>query len=128
MKNQILKGVGYSLLSPILVGTVLGIYYAVTLPNGSSATFFSLLISAIANAHIVGLAIGVAVLPAYLWLYKRGKVSYNLLATVGLLAGAVFSYIFAAAGGVGFIVNAVMSGLAAALFLYGLRRNAERLV
>lgn len=122
MKSMVIKGVGYSLLSPLIVGTCLGVFYALTLENGSSSTFFSLLLSAIANAHIVGLAMGVFVIPSYIFLVKRGQVSYSAMLTAGLLGGAVFSFVFAASTGPAFIVNAVMSGLAAGLFLFGLRR------
>lgn len=128
MKSMIIKGVGYSLLSPLIVGSVLGVFYAITLENGSSATFFGLLLSAIANAHIVGLAMGLFVIPSYVFLIKRGQVSYSALLTSGLLGGAVFSFIFAATSGPAFIVNAVMSGLAAGLFLFGLRRVSTQAV
>lgn len=128
MKSLIIKGVGYSLLSPLIVGIFLGAFYAITLENGSSATFFGLLLSAIANAHIVGLAMGLFVIPCYVFLAKRGQVTYSALLTAGLLGGAAFSYIFAASEGPAFIVNAVMSGIAGGLFLFGLRRVSSQAV
>ncbi|QTH71495.1 hypothetical protein [Pseudoalteromonas xiamenensis] len=127
MKANIVKGVGYSFLSPVIVGVTLGLFYSLTLEGGSSATFFALLLSAVANAHIVGLAMAFFVVPIYLYSVKKGMVNYSVILTAGLLGGAVFSYIFAATSGAAFLVNAIMSGLAAGLFLFGLRRSSVKL-
>ncbi|MEI5638543.1 MULTISPECIES: hypothetical protein [unclassified Pseudoalteromonas] len=115
------KGVGFSLLAPLIVGGVLGVYYSISL--NSSEVFFNLLLSAISNAYIVGLAMALFVVPGYIFMFKRGKVQYGGILTLGLLGGAIFSYVFAAQSGMGFIVNAVMSMIAAGLFLFGLRRG-----
>ncbi|MEJ6475327.1 hypothetical protein [Pseudoalteromonas piscicida] len=123
--KQVGTGVGFSLLAPLIVGGGLGIYYSFTL--GSSEMFFSLLLSAISNAYIVGLAMCLFVVPGYVLMYKHNKVQYSGLLTLGLLGGAIFSYLFAAQSGAGFIVNALMSMLAAGLFLYGLRRGQAKL-
>ncbi|CCQ11824.1 hypothetical protein PALB_27250 [Pseudoalteromonas luteoviolacea B = ATCC 29581] len=125
MKTNILKGVGFSFLSPLVIGICLGLFYSLTLENGTSATFFTMLLSAISNAHIAGIAIGVFVLPSYLYLVKRGKVTYSALLTTGLLGGAVSSYFLAATSGPAFIINSLMSALAGGLFLYGLRRSSK---
>lgn len=122
--KQVSKGVGFSLLSPLIVGGVLGVYYSFTL--GRSEMFFNLLLSAISNAYIVGLAMCLFVVPGYILMFRYNKVQYGGLLTLGLLGGAVFSYLFAAQSGVGFIVNALMSMLAAGLFLFGLRAGHRK--
>ncbi|GEK10242.1 hypothetical protein HUZ36_01255 [Pseudoalteromonas sp. McH1-7] len=122
--KQVGKGVGFSLLSPLIVGSVLGIYYSFTL--GRSEMFFNLLLSAISNAYIVGLAMCLFVVPGYILMFKYNKVQYSGLLTLGLLGGALFSYLFSTQSGVGFIVNALMSMLAAGLFLFGLRARNHK--
>ncbi|KAF7785690.1 hypothetical protein PRUB_a0050 [Pseudoalteromonas rubra] len=49
IKGQVAKAVGYSLLSPLIVGIVLGGYYA--LLSGQSKILFQILMTAVANAH-----------------------------------------------------------------------------
>ncbi|TMN33303.1 hypothetical protein [Pseudoalteromonas sp. S2755] len=122
--KQVSKGIGFSLLSPLIVGGVLGIYYSFTL--GRSEMFFNLLLSAISNAYIVGLAMCLFVVPGYILMFRYNKVQYGGLLTLGLLGGAIFSYLFAVQSGVGFIVNALMSMLAAGLFLFGLRAGHRK--
>ncbi|WP_404340248.1 hypothetical protein [Pseudoalteromonas mariniglutinosa] len=126
MKHRLAKSVGFSLLSPLIVGTLLGIYYAVTLRGDPINIFVQLLINAIANAHIVGLTMAAFVVPGYLLMFKYGKVHYSGVLTLGLLGGAVFSYLLSATAGMAFIVNAVMSALAAGLFLFGLRQGLAK--
>ncbi|MCG7561527.1 MULTISPECIES: hypothetical protein [Pseudoalteromonas] len=124
MKRQVAKAVGYSLLSPLIVGIVLGGYYA--LLSGQSKILFQVLMTAVANAHIVGLSMAIFVLPAYMALLRYNKVSYSAVLTAGMLGGAVFSFLFVASSGMVFIINAVMAGLGGGLFLFSLRRNAQR--
>lgn len=122
-KQQLAKSILYSLFSPFLLGSLVGAYYALLSNNGSSALFFTVLLSAIANAHIVGLAMGVFVVPAYMFLSKRGKLNYSAILTAGMAGGALFSYILSAQQGGAFVANAIMSALAAGIFLYTLRRQ-----
>jgi len=126
MKNKLAKSVALSLLSPVIIGTLLGVYYALTLQGDALSIFFNLLMSAIANAHIVGLTMAAFVVPGYLLMYKYAKVNYSGVLTLGLLGGAVFSYLLSATQGMVFLINTVMSALAAGLFLYGLRKAAEK--
>ena len=77
--------------------------------------------SAIANAHIVGLSMALLVVPGYMLMYKYNKVQYSGGLTLGMLGGAVFSFLFSASAGMVFLVNTVMAALASGLFLYGLR-------
>ena len=125
MKSSILKSILYSLLSPILVGSMIGVYYCLSLEQADSQLFFSILMTALSNAHIVGLTMAACVVPAYLFLIKRDKVSYSSILTVAMLGGAIFSYIFSASGGAIFLVNTVMSLLAGGLFLFTLRKNIQ---
>jgi hypothetical protein len=122
MKQNLAKSVAMSLLAPVIVGTVLGIYYALAVEQGGSKIFFSLLMSAIANGHIVGLSMAVLVVPGYMLMHKYNKVQYSGVLTLGMLGGALFSYLFAATAGMVFLVNTVMATIASGLFLYGLRR------
>lgn len=124
MKHRLAKAVFYSLLAPIIVGVTLGIYYALGAQNNGSQIFFSVLLSAIANAHIVGLSMAVFVVPGYLFMHKYNKVHYSSVLTLGMLGGALFSYVFGAGAGFLLVVNAVMAALGSGLFLYGLRRNS----
>ena len=124
MKHRLAKSVGLSLLSPVIIGSVLGVYYALTLNTDPLTTFFQLLMSAIANAHIVGLTMAAFVVPGYLLMYKYAKVNCSGVLTLGLLGGAIFSYLLSATGGMVFLINTAMSALAAGLFLYGLRLGA----
>ncbi|GAA77765.1 hypothetical protein P20495_0251 [Pseudoalteromonas sp. BSi20495] len=55
MKHQLAKSVALSLLSPVIVGSLLGLYYALALQGDFLSVFFQLLMTAISNAHIVGL-------------------------------------------------------------------------
>ncbi|WP_462158475.1 hypothetical protein [Pseudoalteromonas sp. GB56] len=124
MKHRLAKAVFYSLLAPIIVGVTLGIYYALGAQNNGSQIFFNVLLSAIANAHIVGLSMAVFVVPGYLFMHKYNKVHYSGVLTLGMLGGALFSYVFGAGAGFLLVVNAVMAALGSGLFLYGLRRNS----
>ncbi|ALU44960.1 hypothetical protein [Pseudoalteromonas rubra] len=123
MKGQVAKAVGYSLLSPLIVGIVLGGYYA--LLSGQSKILFQILMTAVANAHIVGLSMAFFVLPAYMVLLRYNKVSYSAVLTAGMLGGALFSFLFVASSGMVFIINVVMAALGCGLFLFSLRRNAS---
>lgn len=123
IKGQVAKAVGYSLLSPLIVGIVLGGYYA--LLSGQSKILFQILMTAVANAHIVGLSMAFFVLPAYMVLLRYNKVSYSAVLTAGMLGGALFSFLFVASSGMVFIINVVMAALGCGLFLFSLRRNAS---
>lgn len=124
MKHRLAKSVGLSLLSPIIIGCCLGAYYALTLNGSPMSIFFNLLMSAIANGHIVGLTMAAFVVPGYLLMLKYAKVNYSGVLTLGLLGGAIFSYLLSATSGMVFLINTLMSALAAGLFLYGLRLGA----
>ncbi|KAF7769795.1 hypothetical protein PCIT_a2697 [Pseudoalteromonas citrea] len=124
MKQLLVKSIGMSLLSPLIIGSILGLYYGLVLEQPLLSVFVGLLMSALANAHIVGLAMAAFVVPGYLLMYKHNKVQYSAVLTLGMLGGAVFSYLLGASTGGGFLVNTVMAALAAGLFLYGLRRFA----
>ncbi|KPH64995.1 hypothetical protein AMS58_09210 [Pseudoalteromonas porphyrae] len=126
MKHQLAKSVGLSLLSPVIIGSILGVYYGLTLNADPITTFIQLLMSAIANAHIVGLTMAAFVVPGYLLMFKYAKVNYSGVLTLGLLGGAIFSFLLSATGGMVFLVNTAMSALAAGLFLYGLRQGAAK--
>ncbi|WP_440055977.1 hypothetical protein ACSLBF_07470 [Pseudoalteromonas sp. T1lg65] len=123
--KKIISGVGFSLLSPLIVGLGLGIYFSII--SGQSSALFSMLLSAIANAHIVGLTMALIVLPGYITMQRFQCIHYSGVLTLGLLGGALFSFLFAASSGGGFIVNVIMSAIAAGLFLFGLRIGAEKL-
>ena len=122
MKQQLAKSVAMSLLAPVIVGTTLGVYYALSVESGGAKMFFSLLMSAIANSHIVGLSMALLVVPGYILMYKYNKVQYSGVLTLGMLGGALFSFLFSASADMVFLVNTVMAALASGLFLYGLRR------
>ena len=124
-KNKILQSIAYSLFSPFLIGSLIGIYYVATLDNGDSQLFFSILLSAVANAHIVGLTMAIFVLPLYLYLYKRGKTNKTAVLTAALFGGALFSFMFNVASVQAFIVNTVMAILAAAIFLFTLKPQSN---
>ncbi len=122
-KRFVAHSILYSLVSPIIVGLTIACYYTIVLPESSFALFFQIIMSAVANAHIVGLTMAICVVPGYLFLFKRNKVTYSSILTIAMLGGALFSYVFSASGGVIFLVNTVMSLLAAGIFLYTLRRQ-----
>ena len=124
MKSSVLKSILFSLLSPLIIGCIIGIYYCLSIENADSKLFFTILMTALSNAHIVGLTMAVCVVPLYLYLAKRQKVTYSSILTVGMLGGAVFSAVLSANMGEIFFVNTVMSLFAAGLFLYTLRRTA----
>ena len=126
MKHRLAKSVGLSLLSPVIIGSILGVYYGLTLNADPITTFIQLLMSAIANAHIVGLTMAAFVVPGYLLMFRYAKVNYSGVLTLGLLGGAIFSFLLSATGGMVFLVNTAMSALAAGLFLYGLRQGAVK--
>ena len=126
MKHQLAKSVALSLLSPVIVGSLLGLYYGLTM-NGDAATIFlQLLMSAIANAHIVGLTMAAFVVPGYLLMFKYAKVNYSGVLTLGLLGGAIFSYLLSATTGEICLINSVMAAFAAGLFLFGLRKTSKK--
>lgn len=116
-KKIILKGIAYSLFSPFVIGCFIGMYYVFTLESGNSQLFFSILLSAVANAHIVGLTMGICVLPVYLYLVKRSKTNNTAVLTAALFGGALFSFMFNVASGQVFIVNTTMAILAAGIFI-----------
>lgn len=125
MKHQLAKSVGLSLLSPVIVGSLLGVYYSLTLEGEFVSIFLTLLMTAISNAHIVGLTMAAFVVPGYLLMFKYSKVNYSGVLTLGLLGGAIFSYLLSATTGEIFLINSVMSAFAAGLFLFGLRKTAK---
>ncbi len=122
MKQQLAKSVALSLLAPVIIGTALGVYYALSVKGGEAKMFFSLLITAVANAHIVGLSMALFVVPGYMLMYKYNKVQFSGVLTLGVLGGALFSLLFSTSAGMVFLVNTTMAALASVLFLYGLRR------
>ncbi len=126
MKHQLAKSVGLSLLSPVIVGSLLGVYYSLTLEGEFVSIFLTLLMTAISNAHIVGLTMAAFVVPGYLLMFKYSKVNYSGVLTLGLLGGAIFSYLLSATTGEIFLINSVMSAFAAGLFLFGLRKTAQK--
>jgi hypothetical protein len=126
MKHQLAKSVGLSLLSPIIIGSLLGLYYASVLEGDFVSIYLQLIMTAVANAHIVGLTMAAFVVPGYLLMFKYAKVNYSGVLTLGLLGGAIFSYLLSATTGEIFLINSVMSGLAAGLFLFGLRKTAKK--
>ncbi|MDK1286588.1 hypothetical protein [Pseudoalteromonas umbrosa] len=119
--KKVATAIGVSMLSPLIIGCVLGAYFYIS--TGQGQLFFQLLTTAISNAHIVGMVMALCVLPVYLFLYKRGKLSYSALTTTALLGGTAFTYLLAVSTGPILIANAVMSAFASALFLYSLRRQ-----
>ncbi|ATC86396.1 hypothetical protein I6F50_01120 [Pseudoalteromonas sp. NZS127_1] len=126
MKHQLAKSVALSLLSPVIIGSLLGLYYALTLQGDFLSVFFQLLMTAISNAHIVGLTMAAFVVPGYLLMFKYSKVNYSGVLTLGLLGGAIFSYLLSASTGEIFLINSVMSAFAAGLFLFGLRKSVKK--
>jgi hypothetical protein len=126
MKHQLAKSVALSLLSPVIIGSLLGVYYALTLQGDFLSVFFQLLMTAISNAHIVGLTMAAFVVPGYLLMFKYSKVNYSGVLTLGLLGGAIFSYLLSASTGEIFLINSVMSAFAAGLFLFGLRKSVKK--
>ena len=126
MKHQLAKSVGLSLLSPVIIGSLLGVYYSLTLEGEFVSIFLTLLMTAISNAHIVGLTMAAFVVPGYLLMFKYSKVNYSAVLTLGLLGGAIFSYLLSATTGEIFLINSVMSAFAAGLFLFGLRKTAKK--
>jgi len=125
MKHQLAKSVALSLLSPVIVGSLLGVYYSLTLQGEFVSIFLTLLITAISNAHIVGLTMAAFVVPGYLLMFKYSKVNYSGVLTLGLLGGAIFSYLLSATTGEIFLINSIMSAFAAGLFLFGLRKSVK---
>jgi len=126
MKHQLAKSVALSLLSPVIIGSLLGLYYALALQGDFLSVFFQLLMTAISNAHIVGLTMAAFVVPGYLLMFKYSKVNYSGVLTLGLLGGAIFSYLLSASTGEIFLINSVMSAFAAGLFLFGLRKSVKK--
>jgi len=126
MKHQLAKSVALSLLSPVIIGSLLGSYYALTLQGDFLSVFFQLLMTAISNAHIVGLTMAAFVVPGYLLMFKYSKVNYSGVLTLGLLGGAIFSYLLSPSTGEIFFINSVMSAFAAGLFLFGLRKSVKK--
>ncbi|WP_096739563.1 hypothetical protein [Pseudoalteromonas atlantica] len=126
MKHQLAKSVALSLLSPVIVGSLLGLYYGLTVNGDVTTIFLQLLMTAIANAHIVGLTMAAFVVPGYLLMFKYTKVNYSGVLTLGLLGGAIFSFLLSATTGEIFLINSVMSAFAAGLFLFGLRKSSKK--
>lgn len=124
MKIKLAKSIALSLLAPVFMGIILGLYTALTASQYQGKVFFSVLLSALANAHIAGLAIALFVVPGYLLMYRFNCVKYAGVLTLGLLGGACVSVFFGASQGGVFILNTIMAALASGLFLYGLRRHA----
>ncbi|MDK2593738.1 hypothetical protein QNM18_01485 [Pseudoalteromonas sp. P94(2023)] len=121
MMKKVATAIGISMLSPLIVGSLLGIYFYIT--TGQGQLFIQLLTTAISNGHIVGLAMALCVLPVYLFLYKRNKLTYSALTTVAMLGGTALTLLLSVSGGPILIANAVMCALASALFLYSLRKQ-----
>lgn len=123
VENAVLiKSVIYSLISPLLIGILIGLYYVLTLENATSQIFFNIIMTAISNSHIVGLTMACFVVPGYLFLFKLNKITYWAILTIALLGGALFSFIFSATSSMIFFVNTLMSLTAAGIFLNCLRR------
>lgn len=122
MKQKLAKSVALSLLAPVNVGTALVVYYALSVKGGGAKMFFSLLMTAVANAHIVGLSMALFVVPGYMLMYKYSKVQFYGVLALGILGGALFSLLFSTSAGMVFLVNTTMAALASVLFLCGLRR------
>lgn len=122
-KNNLLKSIAYSLFSPFLIGSAIGIYYTLTLDGGNSQLFFSILLSAVSNAHIVGLTMAILVVPIYLYLFKRNKLTLMPVMTAAIFGGALFSFMFNVNSGQVFVINTVMAALAAGIFLFVLKQN-----
>ena len=120
--TALIKSVIYSMFSPLLIGILIGLYYVLTLENATSQIFYNIIMTAVSNAHIVGLTMGCFVVPGYLLLYKLNKITYWAILTISLLGGALFSFIFSASGSMVFLVNTLMSLTAAGIFLNCLRR------
>jgi len=120
--SAIIKSVIFSLISPLIIGILIGLYYVLTLENATSQIFFTIIMTALSNAHIIGLTMGCFVVPGYLLLFKLNKITYWAILTIALLGGALFSYIFSASGGMIFLVNTLMSLTSAGIFLLSLRR------
>jgi len=125
MKPQLAKSVALSFLSPVIIGSVMGTYYGLTLQGDFISLFFKLLMTAISNAHIVGLTMAAFVVPAYLLMFKYARVNYSGILIIGLLGGTIFSYLLSATQTEVFIINAIMSAFAAGLFLFGLRKSTK---
>ncbi|MEM5533233.1 hypothetical protein [Pseudoalteromonas arctica] len=126
MKHQLAKSVALSLLSPVIIGSLLGIYISLTSQGDFLSLFLLTFITAILNAHIVGLTMAAFVVPGYLLMFKYSKVNYSGVLTLGLLGGAIFSYLLSASTGEIFLINSVMSAFAAGLFLFGLRKSVKK--
>ena len=124
MKQLLAKSIVLSLLSPLLIGTILGAYYSIVLGH-DWGIFIRVLLSALSNAYIPGLAMALFVVPGYLLMYRFNKIQYMGILALGMLGGAAFSYLFSVSAGMVFIVNTCMASLAAGVFLYGLRRFAR---
>ncbi|SFC08471.1 hypothetical protein [Pseudoalteromonas denitrificans] len=122
-KKAVSNSILFSLLSPLLIGVLIGLYYTLVSENANSKLFVSIIMTAISNAHIVGLSMGLGVLPGYLLLHKFNKINYGTILTISLLAGALFSYTFSAMGGMIFLVNTLMSLTAGGIFLFSLRKQ-----
>jgi len=122
MKQQILKSVLLSLIAPVVVGIVFGFIIAISAQNNGAYLFFSMLINAMLNAHIVGLTMALLVLPGYKVMLKFNKVKYSFILCLGISGGVLFSVLFEAEHFMVLLTNAGMTALASGLFLYGLRR------
>lgn len=121
-KHAIAKSILFSLTSPLLTGLLIGTYYALTVNHGSLQLLLSISLSAISNAHVVGLSMAFCVLPCYLFFSKRHKITYSLIVTSAMLGGACFSYLLSAQSGPIFLVNTLMASFAGGIFLWSLRK------
>lgn len=122
VKKNILTSVLLSLLSPLLVGFVVALFYIATSASDPLTLLLQIQLAALSNAYIAGLAMAVCVLPAYLLLYKRGQVRFITLYVVGLLGGATWSLILINAMAQVHVINAVMAATSAAIFVISLRK------
>ena len=122
-KKIVLKGVAYSLFSPFLIGCLIGIYYVAVLDGATTKLFLSIVLSAVANAHIVGLTMAICVVPVYMYLQKRNKSNKTAMIMAAIFGGALFSFVFNVASGQVFVVNTLMATLAAGIFIFILKQQ-----
>ena len=122
MKKSVFFSVMFSLLSPIVVGAIVWLYYVFQSMANPFALLLQIQLAAISNAHIAGLAMACFVLPSYFWLTKKRSVSLIALYLIGLVGGAVFSLILINGYAQIHLINAFMAATSAAIFIVSLRR------